>query len=449
MRSITKSLLVVTFCVVVAPRGVEAVEYQLQRAMLASVGDESHFGGTISRRLRTRCAISSRSFIEKTGGGGSRSKRARQRRECRGLTNTAATRFRKRTKTPTPTRTPTPTVIAASTTTPTPTPTPSPTPVVIPTAVSTPVVPSITEWEDNMIWYGAIHCADLELTSQLTDDQRLTATQYDSEWVFYQIAEYTQDPQWLTCAERAEKVYRDLYVLPNNGVVPGYWNFTQGVRRDYEHESDLVSKSAAVLISKNAAYAADYTPLSWTVDASMSREVAYSLRSYLDAEALGEPHRTRTESLVEQALGHLDQWFVLKTAAYVRPFMFALTAEALILYDDTIGDARILPALATGASWIWDNCWISDVQAFKYADRVTTSGGTEPAPDLNLLIAPVYAWLWHRTGEPVYRERADEIFAGGVKAAWLVGSKQFNENYCGSFNYVKWRKQPPLVTPLR
>jgi hypothetical protein len=63
------------------------------------------------------------------------------------------------------------------------------------------------------------------------------------------------------------------------------------------------------------------------------------------------------------------------------------------------------------------------------------------APDLNLLIAPAYAWLYSRTGDTTYRDRGDQIFAGGVKGAWLDGSKVFNQNYMWSFDYVKWRSE--------
>lgn len=292
--------------------------------------------------------------------------------------------------------------------------------------------------------YGAMHCANLAATSSLTEEQRLASTQFDSEAVFYQISDYTQDTNWSVCAERAEVVYRDNYVNPNHGVIPGYWIFTRGLARDYLETGDASSRSAVVLISKNAAYAADYTPLSWTVDASMSREVAYAIGSYLDAESVGELHRGRTEALVSQALGHIDQWFVQKTAEYVRPFMFALTAEALIAYHGATGDPRIPPALMTGANWIWDNCWLPESEAFKYTDRVVPSGGTEAVPDLNLLIAPLYAWLWHQTGDDIYRIRADRIFVGGVKGAWLVGSKQFNQSYRYSFEYINWRMRTPV-----
>lgn len=291
--------------------------------------------------------------------------------------------------------------------------------------------------------YGAMHCVNLTY-STLSFDSHLAATYYDAQWVFYQIADYTGDSSWLDCADLAASVYRDAYLLPNGGSVPGYWNFSHGLTRDFLTHGNAASKDGVIKLSQFAAYAPDTTPLSWTADANMSREVAYAIMSYLNAEVLGAPHRTRTEAFVNQALSHLDQWTVARTAEYVRPFMFSLTSHALISYDTQIGDVRILPAIRTAADWIWDNCWLPSNNSFKYTDRVVASGGTEPAPDLNLLIAPVYAWLWHQTGETVYRDRADLIFAGGVTQAWLNNGKQFNQNYRWSFDYIKWRSLPPL-----
>ena len=100
--------------------------------------------------------------------------------------------------------------------------------------------------------------------------------------------------------------------------------------------------------------------------------------------------------------------------------------------------------LERAANDIWDNLWLPSSEAFKYTDRATSTGGMEPAPDLNLLIAPVFAWLYHQTGNDIHRQRADAIFAGGVKHAYLVNAKQFNQNYRWSFEYLRLRALPPL-----
>jgi hypothetical protein len=39
----------------------------------------------------------------------------------------------------------------------------------------------------------------------------------------------------------------------------------------------------------------------------------------------------------------------------------------------------------------------------------------------------------------VYRDRGDQIFAGGVAGAYLAGTKQFNEQYTASYRYPAYR----------
>src|SRR5207302_6734489 len=98
-------------------------------------------------------------------------------------------------------------------------------------------------------------------------------------------------------------------VLPNKGKVPGYWNFTHGLTMDYLRTGDEASKTAVILLSENAAYAADSTEPAWTQSAVRSREVAYAIMSYINAEQVGARPRPRLSRLVDHALGHLDQWF--------------------------------------------------------------------------------------------------------------------------------------------
>src|SRR5207302_11359528 len=120
-----------------------------------------------------------------------------------------------------------------------------------------------------------------------------------------------------------------------------------------------------------------------------------------------------------------------------------LTAEALIGYYQKTNDPRIFLAIKTAMDWLWANAWVPSNQAFWYQNWVPDPSqplpATTVAPDLNLLIAPAYAWLYQMTGDTTYRDEGDQIFAGGVAGAYLAGSKQFNQNYKWSFDYVKWR----------
>ncbi len=298
-------------------------------------------------------------------------------------------------------------------------------------------IPELSRWESQMITYGRKVCDKIQNESP-SSEVALADTYYDAEWVFYRIAAYTGDDSFKSCANSAEKIYRDNYVFPNKGGIPGYWIFTHGLVTDYQLTGDSSSKDAVILLSQAAAFAPDSTPLSETADASLSREVAYNIMSYLNAEIVGAQRRPRLSQLVDQALGHLNQWFVSKSAPYVRPFMVALTAQALIMYFESTGDPRIPPALETAADALWNNTWLPAQECFMYTDRNTDSGGQEPAPDLNLLIAPMYGWLYRNSGQQRFLERGNQIFAGGVKFAFLDGTKQFNQSYRWSFDYVNW-----------
>src|ERR1051326_862711 len=188
-------------------------------------------------------------------------------------------------------------------------------------------IPELSAWEANMTTYGNEYCKALQ---GKPTGVKVDNTYYDAERVFYQIQTYTGDPSWKYCANVAEKMYRDQYVLPNNGKVPGYWNFTTGLRLDFERYADGKSKDAIILLSQNAAFAVDGTPLPWTAGTDASREVAYTIICYLDAELVGPARRARLTDMINQALSHIDQWFVSQTAPYMRPFMVGLTLQALI-----------------------------------------------------------------------------------------------------------------------
>ncbi|TMI76994.1 MAG: hypothetical protein E6H05_01940 [Bacillati bacterium ANGP1] len=321
--------------------------------------------------------------------------------------------------------------------------------VLAPSPVFAQSIPYLSQWETNMRTYGSLHCV-LGTLDQVY---------YDAERVYYQIADYTGDPSWLNCSQLAETVYRDQYVLPNNGSVPGHWNFTTGLRLDAQRTADAQSKTAAVLLSQHAAFATDGTPLAWTQSADYSREVAYAVVSYIDAQALGEPLRQRRIDLVTQAYDHMAQWFVRfawpgpwqqspQETIRLAPFMVGLTAHTLIRDWEQTKDSRLIPTLRLAADWMWANAWIPSTQAmwYEFPDQgQPCCQASGPAPDLNLLIAPIYAFLYRQTGETKYRDEGDAIFAGGVAQAWLGGGKQFDQNYWWSFDYVTWRSAVPAA----
>jgi hypothetical protein len=201
-----------------------------------------------------------------------------------------------------------------------------------------------------------------------------------------------------------------------------------------------VSLGAVIKLANDASYSNEQTPLGWTQPYTLSREVAYAIITYLNSEEVGSSHKVRLEAFVNQALGHLDQWFGSRNAPYVHSFMVALTARALIRYWEKTGDPRIISALSFSLSALWDLNWVEAEQGFRYQSAVSESGNdTKPTADLNLLIAPAYAWVSYVTGDSDAALRADKIFASGVRKAYMERPKQFNQNYLWSFDYLRWR----------
>jgi hypothetical protein len=308
--------------------------------------------------------------------------------------------------------------------------------------------PNFAAWERNMIRFGAMACDPAKIASLGAWDGNLWY--YDGARVIHQVQAYTQDPSWAACADQILKVYRDQVVMPANGGVPGYRIFTQGLREQYVATRDPLSLQAIELLVTRGAYAArdPKSTLLWTSQCRRSREVAYNIESLLDGQALGTklPYGTPPDPYVDSAIVHVNQmigWLKDQTAPNpceeqgdgYKPFMMALTAEALIKVHAKTGDPRIAPLLKEVALLTWQHAWDPAAGAFYYE-----SNRKGPAPDLNLLIAPLYGWLYQQTNDTRFIAMGDEIFRQGVAKGYLGQGKQYSQNYRWSFDYIKWRK---------
>lgn len=315
-----------------------------------------------------------------------------------------------------------------------------PDPVVPPDASA----PDKASWEARMIEWGVVH-GDY-LSTEQTVDQMLNHVYYDMARVMYQIAEYTGNAEpWTGYAKQAAVFVRDQYVMPNNAAVPGYNNFTTGLRLDYERTGDETSKAAAILLSQNAMYAADWTDRNYVKGHWTNREVAYAILSYINAEKLGEAKRPIRAEWVTQSYAYFPQWYDRSTWEewQVSPFMMAITCQALIADWEETRDARCLSAIQELGDWMWREAFHTPTSAMLYQlnPANTSEGGlsTQGAPDLNMIIAPVYGWLWAQTGDPVHRDRFDLLLLGQANA-YLAQGKQFDQNYWWAFDGMAWRE---------
>jgi hypothetical protein len=172
--------------------------------------------------------------------------------------------------------------------------------------------------------------------------------------------------------------------------------------------------------------------------------------------------------MITQALGHLQQWrewqaIVPATTTgfdgppeavgnyYIQPFMVALTLKSLIAWHEFRPDPRIPPAIKATVDFLIANVgnkpWYENVKLIPAdAAKPWLFTTKPPAPDLNLLIAPAYAWLYKRGAGVVYQQSGDTLWSDGVKGAFLDNGKQFDQSYFWSFDYVTWRNQTPDPT---
>jgi len=359
--------------------------------------------------------------------------------------------------------------------------------------------PYLAAWESLMVTEGdhwGLYLTNLQPAPGYYNEQ--TTTYYDAQRVYYQIAEYTGDQEpWHSYALEAKRIY--LNYIENsyhayygyNFSFPGYRRFAQGFYMEYALTGDTAVYANIAKIRDNPAFSflpvQAFTSL-WTQE-RYSREIAYALESHIFAEKAGYARDEKDVArYLVMALHHIKEWVTGEfgyPASYRRaPFMFSLTAEALILfYDWELANGRdptalyaheavdpayipvttIPEAIKSMADYLRDEAVvISGVNAGKsmWVDDVggrsgawTDEGGTgyptfryedilagQPTVDLNLMIAPVYAWLFQHYGEMKYINIADQLFATGVALAntrW--NTKIFNQNYRWSFDYIKWR----------
>jgi hypothetical protein len=317
-------------------------------------------------------------------------------------------------------------------------------------------------WLSNLKTYAAKHCTDEQAgIDPLTGGLKLfegLAWYYDGARVYAQAAKTLNDPAMLTCSDKFATVFR-RYIAENNGGIPGWRVFPHGVKGHFDRSGDVASKDAVLRLHDANGYASGTVASCNVIPAPTSRETSYAIELKRQAAGLGRALDWKYSFLIDAQLGHLDMWFGAKTDPYVQPFMVALAAEALIEHFEATQDARVLPALKQAADAMWATMWHAGTQAFVYETGVENSSPfvsklppTSGAKDLNLLIAPLYGWLFRQTGDPKYRTQGDAIFTGGVNGAseWLYLGKQFSQNYRWSGKYLEWRGSgtvTPTTTP--
>jgi hypothetical protein len=347
------------------------------------------------------------------------------------------------------------------------------------TPSSYPAIPNLSTYKSSASTYGISNCAqdtNPTRTIRANNQAKLTsvgaATTYDSWFydgvmVYYNVQNLVNDgDNWAQCRTNVAQVYRDGYVLRTGGRIFEFMMFTEGYYTDYLNTGDsadltLINELDSQMLAPYHAAMVDVTYL--------QRETAYALKNAIYASALNQnnPRFNNTTAFwrdytLDHVLGHVDQICLSQNAQYFESFMTGLEAEALIQYYDVVGhDPRIPPAIKCLADYMYSNVYntvTSDPGSFPYDKwrMLTNAGvgndGSSCMVNLNLLIVPVYAWVFKNTGLSAYQAEGDEIWNHGVLfdgcqgglAANLTGpsgnsGKQFSQQYYWGPSYVTWR----------
>ena len=126
-----------------------------------------------------------------------------------------------------------------------------------------------------------------------------------------------------------------------------------------------------------------------------------------------------------------------------KNFMVGVLLTAMVWHYELVEpDARIPAAIGRAVDYLWNNEWVASAQGFKYISDgyVGSEGGQEPEPGLNVLLLPGFAWYYYHTGNPAYRDRADQVLSGvrRNRPNWHTFHKQFDQAYAFVFNCFVW-----------
>jgi hypothetical protein len=346
-----------------------------------------------------------------------------------------------------------------------------------------PAIPRLSTWETNMTTYGAITC------NNFVAQGVLFGTYYDGLFSMENIRAYraahgasaSELATWDACSDTANAVYRDGYVLVNNGKVTGYNEFTHGMKVHRARTAEPESSKAVVYmagfhlidtIGQGAAYCSlDFNNPS----IALQREIAYCMRSVLDWAAMGgEPQAAKRATMLanmkiqvakrigtranptptilphpEVAGGYCPPASPAGSNMYVAPFMLAIQAHSFMQYYEQVSpDADILETVRWIADFLRQEAYLPASKAFWYANCRVWGGATwgpkAAANDLSLMFVDIYQWLYLKTCDTSYRDFADGMFDEGVRLGPnFLGydGKHFNQNYAqGSFDYVAMRQ---------
>jgi hypothetical protein len=304
-----------------------------------------------------------------------------------------------------------------------------------------PPIPELSVWTSQMVQNGKRLCTPKGIDYCGDDpifDAEYCTVRNDGEWVYFRIADYTGDASFAQCAQNVEALYRDKLVARYGGSVSNGQIYPQGLYEDFLRTNDAASKDALQAMLSNQGLMTE-SQYAIYIMPSYPEGVAQSIQAFLVAEKLGLTPRNNLELFVDLAVGYLD--LLGEPGITLSPRTIAYLSEALIAWDARSPDPRVEPAVRRAATWLWENTLVKPTPA---TGETIYKSATEPTvrdPATNLLVAPIFAWLYVRSGDELMRDRGDALFGAGLRGHDFAADRggDFTGMYRWTFEFVFWR----------
>lgn len=349
------------------------------------------------------------------------------------------------------------------------------------TPVSYPPIPSIGDKNTSGTWvYGMVTKGST--AAFCGQNSGAGANFYDGIRAYQQTQAYdeangiTGNPsQWNTCIANRETGYLSYInsVNPRGGIWAIYLASNGMMNLALGGDS---SAEAGLFESADNAQWKTLRPA--LLDVGLERELDFTTEAFVAAKKAGDSNEAPLIPVgIDYLLADVSQ--IVNDDVSHEPFIDGALADTLIQYytDNGSVDARIPTAVKALADHLWVNYWIPGkcsgtnqqvTNCFAYSagmrnlgiDASEISNSTSNDADLNLMIAPMYGWLFKMTGNGTipgsdgsqcggtpgqpctYQQAGDAIFASGVTQSDYYWLKGWDQNYRWSFDYVKWRNVP-------
>ena len=304
---------------------------------------------------------------------------------------------------------------------------------------------------------------------------------YDGIRAYQQIKAYdiansmTGNPaQWDTCIANRENGYVG-YINGSSpvGTIFAIYLASKGMEA-LALGGDTVAKNALFASSDNAQWKSMRPSM---IDVGLGRELNFTTEANIAANNAGDPNQAAKIPIgITFLIGTVDQ--INYTNVSFAPFLAGTFADTLIHYYEDNGstDKRIPMEIKALADNLWTKYWIPGgcsgaTQQLKACFYYTagqaqmgtdyaTNGTAQNDADSNLLIAPMYAWLFRNTGNGTipgsdgsqcllgggvpgqpctYQQAGDSIFLSGAQQDDYFAVKEWNQAFRWGFDYLKWR----------